>query len=216
MAFSWKDVTMGEALKLKPLCTSYLFSAALLGAVLALIVLPPTVANARGDSKKQVTICHRPGTSKEQTKTIRSRALDRHLGHGDTLGPCDGEGDPCPCAATGSAMELHELFLWQKFKGEPEMDHCVDEGHITEIVQADSAPEGPVLSLSAIEAWAESGSMCFYSVVDANWHPIVEEILFDLKPEEVEACREDIRKLMAELDDCPTPQEVTHRHSSGR
>ena len=39
---------MGEALKLKPLCTSYLFSAALLGAVLALIVLPPTVANAGG------------------------------------------------------------------------------------------------------------------------------------------------------------------------
>jgi hypothetical protein len=209
---------MGEALKLKPLCTSYLFSAALLGAVLALIVLPPTVANARGGPKKQVTICHRPGTPKEQTKTIPSRALDRHLGHGDTLGSCDGEGDPCPCAASGRAMELHELFLRQEFKGEPETDHCVDEGHITEIVQddSDSAPEGPVLSLSAIEAWAESGSMCFYSVVDANWQPIAEEALFDLQPEEVKACREDIRKLMAELDDCPTPQEATHRHSSGR
>lgn len=209
---------MGEALKLKPLCTSYLFSAALLGAVLALIVLPPTVANARGDSKKQVTICHRPGTSKEQTKTIPSRALDRHLDHGDTLGHCDGEGDPCPCAASGSAMKLNHRFLRQEFKRKPVTDHCWDDEGMTEILRYDSARGGqpPVLSLSAIEASDEYESVCFYSVVDANEQVITEEILYDLQPGEVEACREDIRKLMAELDDCPTPQEVTHRHSSGR
>ena len=202
---------MGEGLKLKPLCTSYLFSAALLGAVLALTILPPTVANARGAPKEQVqqvTICHLPGTPREQTKTIRNRALDRHLGHGDTLGPCDGEEDLCPCAASGSATALHKLFLRQDINGEPEMDHCVDEEHSTEMVQVDSgsAPEGPVLCLSAIEAGAESGSMCFYSVVDANQQAIAEEVVFDLTPSEVEACRKDIRKLMAALDDCSIPR----------
>ena len=199
---------MGEGLKLKPLCTSYLFSAALLGAVLALIILPPTVANAWGAPKKQVTICHRPGTPQEQTKTISIHALGRHLWHGDTWGACEGEEDRCPCAASGSARALHKLFLRQDFNGEPEMDHCVDEGHSTEMVQVDSgsAPEGPVLCLSAIEAGAESGSMCFYSVVDANQEPIAEEVVFDLTPSEVEACRKDIRKLMAALDDCSIPR----------
>jgi hypothetical protein len=82
---------MREALKLKPLCTSYLFSAALLGAVLALMALLPTVANAQGGPPEQVTICHRPGTPAQQTQTIPSTALEGHLGHGDTEGFC------CPC-----------------------------------------------------------------------------------------------------------------------
>ncbi len=35
-----------------------------------------------------VTICHKPGTPAEQTKTIPQSALGGHLGHGDTMGPC--------------------------------------------------------------------------------------------------------------------------------
>jgi hypothetical protein len=35
-----------------------------------------------------VTICHKPGTPAEQTKTIPQAALNGHLGHGDTTGPC--------------------------------------------------------------------------------------------------------------------------------
>jgi len=36
----------------------------------------------------KVTICHKPGTPVEKTKQIPQRAVPRHLGHGDTLGPC--------------------------------------------------------------------------------------------------------------------------------
>jgi hypothetical protein len=103
--------------------TSYLFSAALLGAILALIALLPTVTNAQAGPPEQVTICHRPGMTAEQTKMIPSTALDDHLGHGETEGPCDGEGDTCPCAAGGNARKLHRLFLRQEFGGEPATDN---------------------------------------------------------------------------------------------
>jgi hypothetical protein len=35
-----------------------------------------------------VTICHKPGTPAEKTKTLPQSALSGHLGHGDTMGPC--------------------------------------------------------------------------------------------------------------------------------
>ncbi|MGB4870136.1 MAG: DUF5666 domain-containing protein, partial [Candidatus Promineifilaceae bacterium] len=35
-----------------------------------------------------VTICHKPGSPAQQTKTVPQSALGGHLGHGDTLGPC--------------------------------------------------------------------------------------------------------------------------------
>ncbi len=38
-----------------------------------------------------VTICHQPGTSAEQTRTITESALSGHLGHGDYIGACSGD-----------------------------------------------------------------------------------------------------------------------------
>jgi hypothetical protein len=35
-----------------------------------------------------VTICHKPDTPAEKTKTLPQSALSGHLGHGDTMGPC--------------------------------------------------------------------------------------------------------------------------------
>jgi len=42
-----------------------------------------------------VVICHKPGTPAEQTMTIPEQALQGHLRHGDTIGPCDGGGGNC-------------------------------------------------------------------------------------------------------------------------
>jgi hypothetical protein len=42
-----------------------------------------------------VTICHKPNTPAEQTKSIPESALNGHLGHGDTMGPCS-EDTPVP------------------------------------------------------------------------------------------------------------------------
>jgi hypothetical protein len=38
---------------------------------------------------KNVIICHKPGTPAQQTLAIPINALNGHLGHGDTIGPCE-------------------------------------------------------------------------------------------------------------------------------
>lgn len=57
-------------------------------------VLPPTSTPVPGapppppSGDGNVTICHKPGSPAQQTKTVPQSALGGHLGHGDTLGPC--------------------------------------------------------------------------------------------------------------------------------
>jgi hypothetical protein len=47
---------------------------------------PPDSPPPHGDER--VTICHKPGTPAEKTLTVSQSALDGHLSHGDTQGPC--------------------------------------------------------------------------------------------------------------------------------
>jgi hypothetical protein len=42
----------------------------------------------RAGKCKRVTLCHKPGTPAEKVLVIPIRALSGHLGHGDTMGPC--------------------------------------------------------------------------------------------------------------------------------
>jgi len=37
---------------------------------------------------REVTICHKPGTSEQRTLTVPSQALSGHLNHGDSIGSC--------------------------------------------------------------------------------------------------------------------------------
>lgn len=39
-------------------------------------------------TKTMITICHKPGTPAQKTMVIPIQALAGHLGHGDTIGPC--------------------------------------------------------------------------------------------------------------------------------
>ena len=48
----------------------------------------PTVTPATPEGGDRVTVCHKPGTPAEKTKTIPASALADHLGHGDTRGSC--------------------------------------------------------------------------------------------------------------------------------
>jgi hypothetical protein len=53
-------------------------------------VLAPTPASAQYEYGENVTICHRTESSKKPdvTITVSENAVDAHLAHGDTLGPC--------------------------------------------------------------------------------------------------------------------------------
>ena len=42
--------------------------------------------------EEKITICHKAGSSNEQTLEVPASALDAHLGHGDTTGACGGGG----------------------------------------------------------------------------------------------------------------------------
>jgi hypothetical protein len=53
---------------------------AVVGGVAAVIYTPRTEA---GGAAKKVSVCH-----KGQTLEIPEAAVEAHLGHGDTLGPC--------------------------------------------------------------------------------------------------------------------------------
>ena len=61
-------------------------------ATFAVIALTPGTALAPPGPPDQITICHRPPGNPEnpQTITISINALQAHLAHGDTIGPCDG------------------------------------------------------------------------------------------------------------------------------
>jgi len=48
---------------------------------------PPPGNGGDGDGG-DTTICHKPGTPAEKTKTVPQSALSGHLGHGDTMGAC--------------------------------------------------------------------------------------------------------------------------------
>ena len=64
-------------------------------------ITPTETITPTGTAEAFVTICHKPGTPAEQTKTIPESALNGHLGHGDTMGPCP-EDTPVPPPAPGS------------------------------------------------------------------------------------------------------------------
>ena len=45
-------------------------------------------------AKDKTTICHKPGTPAQKTMEVPDQALPGHLGHGDTVGPCDPSSPP--------------------------------------------------------------------------------------------------------------------------
>lgn len=43
---------------------------------------------AAANPQNRVTICHKPGTPAQMTKSVNANSLDGHLGHGDYIGAC--------------------------------------------------------------------------------------------------------------------------------
>ena len=61
-------------------------------AVVALVPALPAVGRQSPpvgqQSPPRVVVCHKPGTPAQKTMTLPEPAVQAHLGHGDTLGPC--------------------------------------------------------------------------------------------------------------------------------
>ena len=89
---SWQENTMREARTRKTLWTGVLFNTALLGVLLALIVISPELAVAQCSTSEFATICHRPGQTTERTLHIPLEEWSAHLSHGDREGSCIGGG----------------------------------------------------------------------------------------------------------------------------
>ena len=53
-------------------------------------IVAPTSASAQYEYEGKVTICHRTESDKKPsvTITVSENAVDAHMAHGDTLGPC--------------------------------------------------------------------------------------------------------------------------------
>jgi hypothetical protein len=50
---------------------------------------PPVPPPPPDDQNDRVTICHKPNSRNPHTITISRSALQAHLDHGDTIGPCE-------------------------------------------------------------------------------------------------------------------------------
>lgn len=50
---------------------------------------------AGSQEEEKIIICHKPGSPNERTLEVSAAAVNAHVAHGDTLGPCGG-GDPTP------------------------------------------------------------------------------------------------------------------------
>jgi len=84
----------------------------LIAAVIAALCIIPAAAATNGTPKggghTPVTICHKPGTPAEHTITVDDDAVQAHLAHGDSLGPCSPPQPPstpvCPEGYDGAGV----------------------------------------------------------------------------------------------------------------
>ena len=59
--------------------------------ILMMAALIGVVASPAMAEVDKVTICHKPGTPAQKTMEVPAQAVPGHLGHGDSLGECEGE-----------------------------------------------------------------------------------------------------------------------------
>ena len=90
------------------------------------LMLAAAPALAQQGPPDKVTICHKPGTPAEKTLEVPPQAVPGHLGHGDTLGPCNGGGGNGGGGKGGGVndgdgfFDFDEPFITQDFEQESE------------------------------------------------------------------------------------------------
>ena len=73
-------------------------------------ITPPAVTTAT----VRITICHKPGTPAQKTLVLPESAIPGHLGHGDTLGLCEGSPPVASVARVVTAV-LSLFFVFKEF-----------------------------------------------------------------------------------------------------
>lgn len=77
---------------------------------IAAIMLIVSTGTVLAKPDKKITICHNTG-SQTVTLDINENALDAHLAHGDTTGPCQSPIPPAPELPTSALMGVGLLGL---------------------------------------------------------------------------------------------------------
>jgi hypothetical protein len=85
-----------------------------LGPCLELAPLPEIVPTTAPTATVRITICHKPDTPAQKTLVLPESAIPGHLGHGDTLGPCDGS-PPATSVARVVTAVLSLFFIFKEF-----------------------------------------------------------------------------------------------------
>jgi LPXTG-site transpeptidase (sortase) family protein len=89
------------------------------------------VAFAKND---KVTICHKPGTPAQMTKSVPSSALGGHLGHGDYLGACT----PVPQVILPTLPPQQQVVTTSTATPEPSHSAIVQDDHVLHMCRATS------------------------------------------------------------------------------
>lgn len=100
-----------------------------------------TTPSARAALMKntRVTICHKPGTPAQMTKSVPQRALGGHLGHGDYLGPCT----PVPQIVLPTLPPQQQVTTTSTATPEPSHSAIVADDHVLHMCRATSDPLRP-------------------------------------------------------------------------
>jgi len=79
------------------------------------VLVATGAGRTRAKPVEKVTLCHKPGTPAAKTLTVADRAVEAHLAHGDSLGPCA----ECPvdrameCDGTGFRTCDHGTWVYR-------------------------------------------------------------------------------------------------------
>ncbi len=107
--------------------------------VTLILFYTPALANHPPAPPVKETICHKPGTTAQETLTLPHQAAERHIEeHGDTPGDCiDSSSIVCPCFTDLSQVGFTEQAICNISEGNTEI---VDVSSTFLLAQAGASP----------------------------------------------------------------------------
>lgn len=98
-------------------------------------------------AQDKVTICHKPGTPAEKTMDVPQQAVAAHIGHGDTMGPCEPTTTTSSTTTSSTTSSTTTTTMRPTGCAAAVSDLCIDgDGFATPLPGAFEVQVGDVLS----------------------------------------------------------------------